>query len=112
MSSIRRRLPDGRVCCDLCQDAPATERHHIVTRYAVMGNKEAWEWADHHLLTTLLCRDCHEWADVPDIRDKILVGLYEINGRGDREKGYLMVKHIFDKVAAMVTLSWELPSWQ
>jgi 5-methylcytosine-specific restriction endonuclease McrA len=112
MSSNRRRNRSGQILCDLCGTAPATERHHIVPRYAVMGIGEAWKYADSIYLTTLLCRECHDTADLPTNRDRILRAIYKINGRGKPERGYEMTREIFDKLEEYVRLTWGIPSWQ
>lgn len=100
----RRRLQPvhGVSLCDFCAQNWASDWHHIVTRYSVMGSEHDKMCADSEYLTALLCRPCHDIIDSDVNRDALLQKLYWINGTGtnkaDRlENGKALMQQAMDK---------------
>lgn len=112
LMSMRRKKRDkqGRIKCDMCETALYSERHHIIQKSQTTSNEEAREIANGHLLTAFLCKACHEDIDRPENREALLQKLYVINGAGDAEIGYDLMKAKFDKaVESGAGILWELP---
>lgn len=95
----------------MCGEAPATERHHIVTRNATQGNDAAKEIANGPLLTALLCQECHVDIDTTDNRGLLIQNLYRINGRGDAAKGREVMLEQFEIMVSHMLYPplWRLP---
>jgi hypothetical protein len=110
MMKVRRLDRNGNISCDMCRLNPATDRHHIVTRYATMGNEQATKLANQAHMTAALCQECHGDIDTDANRETLLQKLYRINGRGDAWIGYTKMKVTLSQIAdAGIVLLWELP---
>lgn len=109
MTAIRRRAPNGHAYCDLCGMVPAQERHHLIPKSQTGQNMLARLAADVDELTTLLCRECHDGAHAPGVREQIFQRLYVINGLGNAEAGYRTILAAFNRVKDYTRLTWELP---
>lgn len=108
MTLVRRRIGNS-AACDLCGMVPAEERHHLIPKSQTGANAPAREVADEDVLTTLLCRGCHEDAHAPGVREQIFQNLYVINGRGNAEAGYAITLEAFNRLRELTNLTWELP---
>lgn len=102
MARIRRKNPQGKVLCDNCGEAVATERHHIWPKSLTMGNEDAEAVANGALVTALLCAVCHMNIDWTRHRDALIQKLYVINGRGDAAFGYFCMKGVIDILARVM----------
>lgn len=108
MTEIRNRI-GNQARCDLCGMVPAAERHHLIPKSSTAGNPAAFQVSDEDVLTTLLCRDCHDGAHAPGVRESIFQKLYHINGWGNAEVGYAITLEAFERLKVLTKLTWELP---
>ncbi|MBK8134242.1 MAG: hypothetical protein KA401_04205 [Anaerolineae bacterium] len=106
MTALRRKV-GNQALCDLCGMVPAQERHHLIPKSST--NDAAREIADEDVLTCLLCRECHDNAHAPGVRERIFRNLYVINGRGDAGAGYALTLEAFTRLKELTRLTWELP---
>lgn len=100
----RRQVVRGHTFCDLCETAPAAERHHIYTRGLTGKGNEAARHADRIEVTALLCRECHqELADRPEKRHELLQLMIQL-------WGYQTIYNIHKNIEYQVgRVLWPLP---
>lgn len=67
--------------CEMCQDEPGTEMHHVVNKGMTNGNSFSRSLSEVKELMVLLGRRCHSNAHNPSQRDQCLRILIKRYGR-------------------------------
>jgi len=82
--------------CDLCGKNRPTDYHEIVNRGRTMGNEEARQVSYRRTLCAWLCRECHDKAHTPAIRDTLFFGNMKRYGAGRVSDDFALLEQVVD----------------